>query len=234
MSEPQTAADGPADSPDAAAQIVAAALAHVPFDGWSDATLAAALGDTGYAAGLGAGLFPRGGVDLATAYHRLGDAALPAAIGSAETAALRYRDKIATAIRIRLRCADKEAVRKSAALFALPRYAPEGAALIWGTADAIWRALGDTSSDINWYSKRATLAAVYGSAVLFWLGDSSDGDADTAAFIDRRIDNVMQFETLKAKVRQNRIAEAIFAGPIKVLERVSAPQRPSDMPGRSQ
>ena len=67
-------------------------------------------------------------------------------------------------------------VRRGTTLFALPHHAAEGAKLIWGTADAIWTALGDTSDDVNWYTKRATLSAVYGSVVLFWLGETEAGD----------------------------------------------------------
>jgi ubiquinone biosynthesis protein COQ9 len=54
-------------------------------------------------------------------------------------------------------------------------HAADGAKAIWGTADRIWTALGDTSDDLNWYTKRATLSAVYGSTVLYWLGDDSPG-----------------------------------------------------------
>jgi ubiquinone biosynthesis protein COQ9 len=217
----------------ATVQILAAALPHVAFDGWSQATLDAALRDTGHAKALGIGLFPRGGVDLATAYHRAGDEAMRDAVAASDLAALRYRDKIAAVIRLRLGVADKEAVRKAAALFALPRYAPEGAALIWGTSDAIWQALGDTSRDVNWYTKRATLAAVYSSTVLYWLGDTSDQDTDTVAFIDRRIENVMSFEKVKANLRGNPVFNALAKGPMKILERISMPERRSDMPGRS-
>jgi ubiquinone biosynthesis protein COQ9 len=231
----QTSGADAANSPDLAKQqILDAAVPHVAFDGWSDTTLAAALQASGHAQAMGAGLFPRGGVDLAIAYHRAGDRALQDALGAQDLSALRYSARIATALKLRLTLADKDAVRKAAALFALPRYAPEGAQLIWGTADAIWQALGDTSDDFNWYSKRATLAAVYSSAVLYWLGDTSEGDADTQDFIDRRIENVMQIETLKSSVRNNRIAMAVLSGPLKVLERISAPQRPSDLPGQSQ
>ncbi len=217
----------------AAAQILAACLLHVPFDGWSQATLDAALRDCGHAQVMGAALFPRGGVDLAAAYHRAGDAALRDALAGQDLSAMRYRDRIAHAIRLRLELADKDAVRKGSALFALPRHAPEGAGLIWGTADAIWNALGDTSRDVNWYSKRATLSAVYGSAVLYWLGDTSASDADTAQFIDRRIENVMEFEKFKAGLRQNRLANAVLSGPRKLLERISAPERQGDLPGQT-
>ena len=69
----------------------------------------------------------------------------------------------------------------------LPHMAPEGARLIWGTADRIWTALGDTSDDVNWYTKRATLSGVYAAVVLYWLGDDSTDGQATRAFIDRRI-----------------------------------------------
>jgi ubiquinone biosynthesis protein COQ9 len=221
-------------NPDLAkAQILQAAIIHVAFDGWSDATLAAALRDSGHAPAIGAGLFPRGGVDLAIAYHRAGDGAMKDALVGLDLGALRYRERIARAIFLRLSVVDKDAVRKGASLLALPRYAPEGANLIWGTADAIWSALGDTSRDFSWYSKRATLAAVYSSAALYWLGDSSEGDQDTAAFIDRRIENVMQFETIKASVKSNRIGRAVFSAPLKIFERISAPQGAYDLPGRT-
>lgn len=215
----------------AGAQILAAALVHVPFDGWSDDTLAAALRDSGHAPVVGAALFPRGGVDMAAAYHRFGDAQLAEMMARQDPSNLRYRDRVAGAIRARLDCADKEAVRKGAALFALPRYAPEGAALIWGTADAIWTALGDSSRDVNWYSKRVTLSAVYSAAVLYWLGDTSQNDQQTAEFIDRRIENVMQFEKIKAGFQKNRIVSGLMMGPLKIFERISAPDGRENLPG---
>ena len=91
----------------------------------------------------------------------------------------------------RLEIADREAVRRAAALFALPLYAADGARAVWHTADTIWTALGDTSDDINWYSKRATLSAVYGAVVLYWLGDDSQDHQASWEFLDRRIDDVM-------------------------------------------
>lgn len=216
----------------AKSRILAAAMAHVPFDGWSEITLRAALRDSQMADAVGAGLFPRGGVDLAIAYHQRCDAALMDALAAADMAAMRFREKITHAVQLRLNLADKEAVRKGATLMGLPHHAPEGAALIWGTADAIWTALGDTSDDVNWYTKRATLSAVYGATVLFWLGDISDQHTETWAFLDRRIENVMHFEKIKAGFRENRLGQAVFAGPLKLLERISAPKGRQDLPGR--
>ena len=212
--------------------VLDAALAHVPFDGWSAATLAAATTDSGVAPGLVTALFPRGAVDLALAYHYRGDALMRERFAAENHQGLRYSEKVARAVRLRLEAAsDKEAVRRGTTLFALPQHAADGAKAIWGTADAIWKALGDTSTDLNWYTKRATLSAVYGSTVLFWLGDDSTDQQATWEFLDRRIENVMQIEKLKSRVRENPISKAFANGPGRWFDKIKAPTTPTDLPG---
>ena len=207
-----------------------AAMMHVPFDGWSPTTFDAAVADVGMNPAHAKTLCPRGAADLAVAYHLRGDAAMVAALAVADLTDMRFRDRVAHAIRLRLADADKEIVRRGSSLFALPHMAADGAKLIWGTADAIWTALGDTSTDVNWYTKRATLSAVYGSVVLFWLGDDGTGLDD---FIDRRIDNVMQFEKVKAQVNDSEMLRP-FTGPLgKIMGMIKAPKRipDIDLPG---
>ncbi|MEZ5798078.1 MAG: COQ9 family protein [Paracoccaceae bacterium] len=213
--------------------LVEAALAHVAFDGWSEATLRAAADDSGADPALAWALFPRGGVDLALAYHRRGDREMVRRLAAEDLGALRFRDRVARAVRLRLEAADRELVRRGTTLFSLPQHAADGARAIWGTADAIWVALGDRSEDINWYSKRASLSAVYGATVLFWLGDDSTDHQATWDFLDRRIENVMQFEKAKAAFAANPLGKALISGPFKVLERIRAPRLPGDLPGRT-
>ena len=215
-------------------RLIAAILPHVAFDGWSEKAFAAAVGETGMNPAHARTLCPRGAVDLAVAFHAEGDAAMLAAVQAADLGGLRYRDKVAFAIRARIDAiADREAVRRGVALFALPHMAAEGARLTWGTADAIWRALGDTSQDVNWYTKRATLSAVWAAVVLYWLGDDSLNAQATDDFIARRIDDVMRIEKAKAMARENAVLRRVL-GPIdRLLGRVKAPPRmpPADLPG---
>jgi ubiquinone biosynthesis protein COQ9 len=215
--------------------VIAAALPHVAFDGWTDRTLACAVEDAGVDAGLSRLAFPRGGVDLALAWHNAKDAELAEDLAGADLLGLRFRDRVAHAImrRLELIAGEREAVRRGAALFALPHHAADGARAIWHTADTIWTALGDESRDFNWYSKRATLSAVYSSALLYWLGDQTPGFAATRDFVARRIDNVMQFEEVKARIRKNPLAAAVLKGPQAILDRVRAPgdTPPTDLPG---
>ena len=215
-------------------QLLDAALIHVPFDGWSDAAFKAAVLDLDADMTAALAACPRGALDLAVAYHKRGDALMLERLASEDLSALRFRDKIAAAVRFRLQAVDdKEAVRRGTTLFAVPHNVPEGTKLIWGTCDAIWTALGDTSDDINWYTKRATLSGVYSSTVLYWLGDDSLDHQATWEFLGRRIDNVMQIEQIKAKVRESPVLSKILAGPNWLASRVKAPSRrpPSDLPG---
>lgn len=213
-------------------RLLAAALGHVPFDGWSEATFQAACRDAGVAPALARAMLPRGAVDLALAYHAAGDAAMVERLKAADLGAMRFRDRIAAAVRYRLEAADREAVRRGTTLFALPQHAGEGAKAIWGTADLIWKTLGDTSEDINWYTKRVTLAGVYASTVLFWLGDETPGAQATWEFLDRRIEDVMRIETAKAKVKDSPVLSKLFAGPLWLMGKVHAPKPlPEGMPG---
>lgn len=209
-------------------------LPHVAFDGWAPSAFNAAVAEAGVDPTHAKTLCPRGAVDLAVAYHLRGDAAMRVALAAADMTDMRFRDKVARAVRLRLAAIDdKEAVRRGTALFALPHMAPDGAKLVWGTADAIWDALGDTSDDANWYSKRLILSGVYSAAVLYWLGDDSlDGQA-TDMFIDRRIDDVMQFEKVKASVNKNPLLKPLTGPLSRFMASIKAPSKTpqADLPG---
>jgi ubiquinone biosynthesis protein COQ9 len=215
-------------------KLVEAAIPHVTFDGWSPETLAAAANETGLDTSLVSAACPRGAIDLAVAFHKQGDSDMVAAMSRTDQTAMRYSERVALGVRLRLEAVpDKEAVRRGMALFALPMNAAEGSRLVWGTADEIWNALGDTSDDFNWYSKRTILSGVYSSTILYWLGDESPDHADTWAFLDRRIENVMQFEKVKAQVSKNPLIERFLAGPASIFGGIKAPGKtpPSDLPG---
>jgi ubiquinone biosynthesis protein COQ9 len=214
-----------------------AALVHVAFEGWSAAAFSAAAEDLGLSESEARVLAPRGAVDLAVAYHRRGDRSMVERLRSTDLSQMRFRDKVATALRFRIEATDdREAVRRASALFALPTHAAEGARLIWETADAVWTALGDTSDDLNWYTKRATLSGVWGASVLYWLGDNSPDNADTYAFIDRRIDDVMRIEKVKGQLRKSPLAKPLMDLQEGLFKRFRMPDASQlkDLPGRWQ
>ena len=130
---------------DVKAKFLDAAKLHVPFDGWSETTFRAAIQETGIEPGLARAACPRGAVDLALAYHEEGDQEMLRLLEEADLSDMRFRDRVAAAVRFRLEATeDKELVRRGMTLFALPHHAMDGAQALWRTCDRIWTALGDT------------------------------------------------------------------------------------------
>lgn len=213
------------------AALLDAALPHVTFDGWAPATFDAAARDAGIDPVMARIAAPRGAVDLAADYHRRADDELADWLAATDLTHLRFRDRIAAAVRHRIEAVDPEIVRRGMALFSLPHLAPTGTELVWHTADTIWSGLGDSSTDANWYSKRAILSGVFAATVTYWIGDESDARSDTWNFLDRRIDGVMRFETFKRNVTANPVLSRLLAGPIWLAGQVRAPLR-EDRPGK--
>ncbi|MFN7398091.1 MAG: COQ9 family protein [Sandaracinobacter sp.] len=183
--------------------LVEAMLPHVPFDGWTGAALETVAGELGVKPAVARLAFAGGAFQMVDAYIRNADAKMIAALDNPEFHALKIRQKITLAIRTRLEQAamHREAIRRATAVLAFPGNARATAGLTWRTADTIWRLAGDTSTDFNHYSKRALAGSVYAATLLYWLNDESEGAADTWAFLDRRIANVMAIETTKAKLK---------------------------------
>ena len=184
--------------------LVAAALSHVPFDGWTRKALFAGADDMKLSHERAELCFPDLGRGMLIFWLKDLDQQHQQAIADANLDDLKIREKITACIHLRfaLNAEHKEAVHRAVTTLALPSMAGEAAKANWRMADTCWRGIGDTSTDYNYYTKRLTLSAVYSSSLIYWLSDTSEDHADTWAFIDRRIDNVMQFEKVKAKVRQ--------------------------------
>jgi ubiquinone biosynthesis protein COQ9 len=140
--------------------------------------------------------FPNGVADAVRAFSDRADAAMIAALE--QDPPERTRDRVAAAVRARLEhlAPHKEAVRRLSGWFALPGHQPIAARCLYRTVDSIWYAAGDRSTDFNFYTKRALLAAVYGATVLYWLEDRSPDSAATWDFLDRGLASVMRLPRL--------------------------------------
>ncbi len=174
-------------------RLLEAALDHAAFDGWSAVTLRRAAADIGLSQAEAENAFPRGARDLIEFFNNEIDQAMLEALEREDLSELRVRERISLAVRTRLDLLlpHREAVRRGLVFLALPMNAGLGSRFVWRTADAMWWAAGDTSTDYNYYSKRALLAGVYSSTLLVWLDDQSDGQADSWAFLERRIGEVL-------------------------------------------
>ena len=183
------------------AAIALAVGENAVFDGWTAKAVETAAAQAGIDPAQARLAFPKSKIDMIDAYIAAVDAAMLAEFPPEKIAAMKVRDRIRAQLwyRLEIMAPAREALRSAIAILAMPQNAPRALAIGWRTADLIWRNAGDTSSDYNHYTKRLTLSGVYASTLVAWLDDQSDGFADTAAFLDRRLANVMSFEKFKAQ-----------------------------------
>ena len=183
--------------------ILKAALKIAPFEGWTRLTLKRAVRDAGYPDGTDELYFEGGIGELLDFWASQLNAQAEAEISKLDLDSLKIRERVAEGVLARLQAFDmhEEAARRASSRLILPDLAASGVKQIWQAADMIWRAIGDTSTDANYYSKRAILSSVIGSTLPIWLADQSDEKTQGRAFLQARIDNVMSFEKLKWQVK---------------------------------
>jgi len=190
---------GPKDIREA---VLKAALPDIEREGFSDQVLTCAGKKAGFKPIEVNSAFPHGAASLVEEFSHWADARMTSRLKNAKEKGMTARITAAVRVRIEAMAPHKEAARRAAAFLALPNHAPLGAKLLYRTVDAIWRAAGDRSTDFSFYTKRATLAGVYGATVLYWLGDESEGNDATWKFLDHRIKDVMSFEKFKKSARE--------------------------------
>ena len=190
------------------------------FDGWTRKAVDAAAGQLGIDPIQARLAFPKAQAAMIDCYIREVDRALEASFTPNGLAAMKIRERIRALVwrRLEIMGPAREAVRRALAILAMPQNVPLALRIGWRTADHMWRIAGDTSTDFNHYTKRMTLGAVYGSTLLVWLDDQSEGWSETAAFLDRRIDDAMRIEKFKAQWRgssDRRLSLSRFFGRLR-------------------
>lgn len=194
--------------------------ANAAFDGWSARAVTMTAGQAGVDPDIALLAFDGGPVAMIDAWFASVDADMALDCPADALAAMRIRQRITALVEARLaRIAPaREALRRAQAVLAMPQNLPRAARLGWQAADSIWRAAGDTATDLNHYSKRVILTGIYAATLLVLVDDESEGYADTRAFLARRIDGVMRFERTKAQLvgdRTMRFDPARFLGRLR-------------------
>lgn len=190
------------------------------FDGWTRQAVDSAARQLGIDPVQARLAMPKNQAGMIDLYIQEVDRGIEAWFTPERLSKLKIREKVRALIwhRLEIMGPAREAVRRGLAILAMPQNIPLALRISWRTADLMWRIAGDTSTDFNHYTKRMMLGAVYGSTLLAWLDDKSEGWADTAAFLDRRIDDVMKFEKLKAEWRgssDRRLSLSRFLGRLR-------------------
>jgi ubiquinone biosynthesis protein COQ9 len=176
------------------------------FDGWTDAALCQAAALAGVNADVARLAFSGGPMDMIAAWIDSTDAKMQAAFGDGALAALKIRERIRALLQFRLDAVagHEEALRRALAIQAMQQNLARTLKIGWHSADLMWRLAGDTATDYNHYTKRAILMGIYSATLAVWIEEASEGKAETRAFLDRRIEDVMKFEKAKAQLLRDR------------------------------
>jgi ubiquinone biosynthesis protein COQ9 len=179
---------------------------HAGFDGWSEAAAHAAADEMGVDRDVGILAFKGKAIDMIDAWVEGVDLELARRLPVEKLNAMKIRDRITAllATRLEIMAPDRESLRRALAIMAMPQNLPRAVKMGWRSADRMWRLAGDSATDLNHYTKRMSLSAVYGSTLSVFVNDDSENFADTHAFLDRRIDNVMQIEKVKYQAKQRK------------------------------
>lgn len=194
---------------------------HAAFDGWRPEAVAMAASEGKVDVEIAQLAFPGGAMDMIDAWFSSIDAGMLEALPPEKLVTMSIRQRIVALVtaRLTLLARDREALRRALAVMALPQNSVRAARLGWRSADVMWRAAGDSATDLNHYSKRLTLAGVYAATLLVFVDDESDDWADSRAFLDRRIEGIMRFERAKAKWKGigggERLSLARFIGRLR-------------------
>ncbi len=176
---------------------------NAAFDGWSTAAILAASQEIGVDPDVAQLACKDGAMAMIDGWIDSIDSEVARRLPPEKLGIMKIRQRITAllATRMDIMAPDREALRRAMAIMAMPQNVAQAAKIGWRTADRNWRLAGDTATDFNHYTKRLTLSAVYGSLLVVFVNDDSEDFTDSRAFLDRRIDNVMQFEKAKAQAK---------------------------------
>ncbi len=184
--------------------ILLATLPAVAFDGWTRESIRSGAVLAGHGADMADAVFPGGVKDMLSHFSDYANRRMMERLADVDPQSLRIRERIRLGVQTRFEALQphKEAERLAVAYWMRPLRKWDGVRLIWRTADLIWDWAGDTATDYNRYTKRGLLSAILTSATLVWINEDGRDLAKTLAFVDRRIENVMQLGKITGKLKK--------------------------------
>lgn len=176
------------------------------FDGWNDQALMSAADQAGVNPDVARIAFPGGPMDMIAAWIASIDQRMLQELTQERLAAMPIRQRIRSLVQFRLDAVkgQEEALRRAVAIQAMPQNVVRAVKSGWNSADVMWRLAGDKATDYNYYTKRTILAGIYGATLAVFIEDESPDKTETSAFLERRIEGVMNFEKVKAQLLKPR------------------------------
>ncbi|KAK0611145.1 COQ9-domain-containing protein [Immersiella caudata] len=184
--------------------ILSASYAHVPTHGFTPSSLALGARAAGYL-DISTSIFPEGAFSLIKWHlytQRTALAGKKDSIAGFESMSLTERVEALTWERL---MGNGEVVgrwQEALAIMAQPTYVFASVKELAELADEIWYLAGDVSVDPTWYTKRASLSAIYAASELFMTNDRSPDFSETWHFLRRRLAEAGEIGDATRSVRE--------------------------------
>ncbi|PHH58749.1 hypothetical protein CDD81_4671 [Ophiocordyceps australis] len=185
--------------------ILAAAHCHVPEHGFSQTSLSLGARDAGFL-DISPSVFPDGPFCLIHDYVMSQRRALPRHHDElfSHGKGANVADRVAALTWARL-VANKKIIhhwQQALAIMAQPCYILTSLKELALLSDHIYNLAHDGCVDSSWYSKRASLSAIYSTAELFMTNDASPSFLDTQAFLNTRLAEAQSVSTVVGSLGQ--------------------------------
>lgn len=185
-------------------RILLSVLPDAPLEGWTWDAVYRAAQTLNIQEDMVHSLFPDGLCDVVAHFSDWADREMLKKLTKIKTDDLRIRDKIQQAVETRLDIQEphRDALRLAMAYWSVPPRGARASRIVWRTADRIWDWTGDTSTDYNRYTKRGLLSGILTATALVFIKDRSENNEMTRDFLERRIENVLQFGQILGKLKR--------------------------------
>lgn len=178
------------------AELLNVALEEVFTHGWTKCAVSAAAEKLGHPSVV-AGLIKGGGAELVIHHMKSSNRELDSWMSDEVSRVSQSGEKVKVgkfvreAIIRRLNMNSKYILAdrwtEAIALTANPIHCKDTLQALQELCDDIWYRAGDTSADMNWYTKRISLFAIYTATEVFMVQDKSPEFRETWLFLDRRL-----------------------------------------------
>lgn len=204
----QLSASSNGNKKDVKEEILLKSLDFVEQHGWTTQALAKGAEACGLPT-ISHGLFQRGPIELINFFYESSNRRLLTAmeleaksLPSDKHKSINVVVRDALEMRLRMVVPYRRSWPQALALMLLPQYAFDGLHNAGQLADTIWHGAGDKSTDVNWYTKRSIVAAVYQSSELVLLQDESPDFVQTWSFLDKRLHDAATVSTYVHQANQ--------------------------------
>lgn len=174
---------------------------YIPTHGWNDNLFTLISSNNKYKISTLNSLFPSGYISLLKFYLEEMNKSFLLKAKKLNLGNMRTHIKVRELIllKINLYELEKQIIKKTYFTLLLPKYFNISSYALYKTVDEIWFIAGDHSTDFNYYSKRAILAAIYSSVIFHWI--SNNDIKSTTNFLDLQLKRVSKIPKVKSKIK---------------------------------